>query len=254
MGLHQVVEEESDPWIMLQIEIIHWYRDVPFYMSLHLGNDILHNCMLDSGASANVMPISVMKQLGLDVHRPYGNVCRLDSRSMSIHDVIKDMVVRLIASQDISIIMDIVVVDLPPSYGMLLSRKFSSSLSGTIQMDLSFASIPNPEGRLVRIMREPKKPFHVEKATRQVNRSGRVSPIYYIDDEGQGEDDSNDFLGFCKTLYSLPVVEQPFSLPDLSANDESDYVDVVEEIGDSSENKGKALVFLASHASREQGS
>lgn len=82
---------------------------------------------------------------------------------MPIHGLIKDTVIHLIASPDISTIMDIVVVDLPPLYGMLLSRKFSASLGGTLQMDLTFAFIPNPEGKLVKIWRERKKPVHVEK-------------------------------------------------------------------------------------------
>lgn len=89
-------------------------------MSLHLGSDILHNYVLDSEASTNVMPLNVMRQLELEVHQPYRNVCGLDSRSMLVHGLIKDMVVRLAASPDISTIMDIVVIDLPPSYGMLV--------------------------------------------------------------------------------------------------------------------------------------
>lgn len=69
----QLVEEEQDQPIMLQSEIIHRHRDAPFYMSLHVGDDIFHNCMLDSEASTNVMPLSVMRQLGLNVHKPYRN-------------------------------------------------------------------------------------------------------------------------------------------------------------------------------------
>lgn len=147
------MEEEQDPPIMLQSEIIHWYRDALFYMLLHLGNDIIHICMPNSRASANVMPLSVVRQLGLEVHRPYRNVYGLDSKAMLIHGLIKDVVVHLVASPDISTIMDIVIDDLPPSYGEILPRKFSTSLSGTIQMDLSFVSIPNPGGWLVKILR-----------------------------------------------------------------------------------------------------
>lgn len=61
-------EGEQDPPIVLQSEIINRYKDASFYLSLHMGNDILHNCMLDSWASTNVMPLSVMRQLGLEVH------------------------------------------------------------------------------------------------------------------------------------------------------------------------------------------
>ena len=59
-------EGEKDIPIMLQSEIINrGFKDAPFYPSLHMGNDILHNFMLDSGASTNVTPLSVMRQLGL---------------------------------------------------------------------------------------------------------------------------------------------------------------------------------------------
>ena len=182
MGLSQVAKEESDPPILLQSETIHRYRDAPFHMSLYLCQDILQNCIMEFGVSTNVMPLSVMEQLGLSVHRPYRNVCGLDSRSMPIHGVTKDMVVYLTTCPDISTIMDIVVVDLPPSYGMLLSIKFSASFGGTIQMDLSYASIPNPEGRLVRIMREPKSLIPIEKFSDQGNHSRRVAQVCLIDD------------------------------------------------------------------------
>jgi hypothetical protein len=37
----------------------------PFYISLTAHEHILHNCMLDSGASHNLMPKIVMEKLGL---------------------------------------------------------------------------------------------------------------------------------------------------------------------------------------------
>ena len=39
----------------------------PFYISLNIHDKILHNTMLDSGASHNLMPKVVMEKLGLDV-------------------------------------------------------------------------------------------------------------------------------------------------------------------------------------------
>lgn len=38
--------------------------------------------------------------------------------------------------------MDIVVADIPPCFGMLLSRPWSRKLGGTLQMDMSFFTIP----------------------------------------------------------------------------------------------------------------
>lgn len=155
---------------MLQREIIHRYKDSLFYLLLHMGSDVLHNCTMYSWESMNVMPLSMMRKLRLEVHRPYRNVRGLGSKAMHVHGLIKDMVFHLITSPDINTVMDILFVDLPPTYGMLLSCKFSASLGGTLQMDLSFTSISNHEGHLVKVLREPKKPTHVEKFLKQGNK------------------------------------------------------------------------------------
>jgi hypothetical protein len=39
----------------------------PFYITLNMHDQLLHNCMLDSGASHNVMPKSIMDRLGLKI-------------------------------------------------------------------------------------------------------------------------------------------------------------------------------------------
>ena len=38
-------------------------------------------------------------------------------------------------------VMDVVVVDLPPKYSMLLSRSWGAKLQGTMQMDMTYATI-----------------------------------------------------------------------------------------------------------------
>jgi hypothetical protein len=39
----------------------------PFYTSLNIHDKVLHNCLMDSGASHDVMPKTVMEELGLEV-------------------------------------------------------------------------------------------------------------------------------------------------------------------------------------------
>ena len=41
----------------------------PFYLSLRLHEYILHNAILDSRASHNLMPKAIMEKLGLDITR-----------------------------------------------------------------------------------------------------------------------------------------------------------------------------------------
>jgi hypothetical protein len=54
----------------------------PFYIMLTLFDQLLHKCMLDSGASHNVMPKSIMDKLGLEITRPYGDLYSFDSRKV----------------------------------------------------------------------------------------------------------------------------------------------------------------------------
>ena len=43
----------------------------PFYISLNIHDKILHNCLLDLGASHNLMPKAVMDELGLSITKTY---------------------------------------------------------------------------------------------------------------------------------------------------------------------------------------
>ena len=52
--------------------------------------------------------------------------------------------------------MDIVVADIPSKFGMLLSRSWSKKLGGTLQMDMSYATVPIFGGEFRRLYRETK--------------------------------------------------------------------------------------------------
>ena len=84
--------------------------------------------MLDSGASHNLMPKSLMEKLNLDVTRPYKDLFSFDSTQVKCLGLIKDMCVTLVQYPAKSILMDIVVVDIPPKYGMLLPRSWGAKL------------------------------------------------------------------------------------------------------------------------------
>ena len=54
----------------------------PFYISLNIHDKILHNCLLDSGASHNLRPKAVMDELGLNITKPYHDLISFDSRKV----------------------------------------------------------------------------------------------------------------------------------------------------------------------------
>ena len=67
----------------------------PFYLSLNVHDMVVHNVMLDSGASHNMMPKGVVEILGLEVTRPYKYLYSFDSRKVKCIGLIKYMVVTL---------------------------------------------------------------------------------------------------------------------------------------------------------------
>jgi len=101
---------------------------LPFYVSLHIHDKILHNAMFDSGASHNLMPKAVMEKLNLDVTRPYKDLFSFDSTQVKCLGLIKDLCVSLVQYPNKTILMDVVVADIPPKYGMLLSRSWGAKL------------------------------------------------------------------------------------------------------------------------------
>ena len=55
----------------------------------------LHNNMLDSGASHNLVPKIIMDNLGLDIIGPYTDLFSFDSIKVNCMGLIKDLVVSL---------------------------------------------------------------------------------------------------------------------------------------------------------------
>jgi hypothetical protein len=57
--------------------------------------------------------------------------------------------------------MDILVIDVLDAWGMLLSRDWGANLGGSIQMDLSYATIPTCDNTLVRLNREHERSVRI---------------------------------------------------------------------------------------------
>ena len=88
------------------------------------------------------MPKVVMDELGLNITKPYHDLFSFDSGKVKCLGLIKDLIVSLSQLPSKSIVMDIVVVDISPKFGLLLSRSWSKRLGGTLQMDLTYSIIP----------------------------------------------------------------------------------------------------------------
>jgi hypothetical protein len=114
----------------------------------------MHKCLMDLGASHNLKPKIVKDEIGLEITKNYHDLKSFDSRKVKFLGVIKDLVVTMFQFPMKSVIMDIVVVDVHPKFGMILSRYWIKGLGVTLQMDLSYVTIPMFGGEHRRIYRE----------------------------------------------------------------------------------------------------
>ena len=87
--------------------------------------------------------------------------------------MIKYLVVNLAQIPAKSVVMDIVVADIPARFGMLLSRSWGTKIGGSIKLDLTYATVPVFGGQERRLYRETRFVKMVTKADCSEN-----SPVY----------------------------------------------------------------------------
>jgi ribonuclease HI len=75
-----------------------------------------------------------------------------------------------------SVVMDIVVANVPPNFDMLLSRSWIKKLGGTLHMDLTYATIPAFGGEHRRLYREVQLAYIVSDEADPTNH-----PIFALD-------------------------------------------------------------------------
>jgi hypothetical protein len=102
--------------------------------------------MLDSGALKNVMSLKVMEQLVLRKTRTYGNVCGIDSKKVKVYGLVEDTKVYFLDFPHINLIMNIMVIYVPETWGMILSISWSTSFWGFLSMDITHAHIHMGDG------------------------------------------------------------------------------------------------------------
>ena len=69
--------------------------------------------------------------------------------------MVENVEVRLKEYPEKIVHIDIVVVDVPDVWGMLLSRKFGAMLGGALEMDLTFLQLPLKNGTVGHLLNVP---------------------------------------------------------------------------------------------------
>jgi hypothetical protein len=127
----------------------------PFLLTFEIFNRNVHNCMVDSGASSNVMPLSVCQKINAEVKPSDLKIIQLDRTNVKVIGELKNVLVRLSSNPKVHQIIDIIVVDIPEVYGLFLSRDWSEQLHGYFATDWSHLWLPeNGQPNRIRINRE----------------------------------------------------------------------------------------------------
>jgi len=97
----------------------------PFVLTFEVFNNKLHNCLVDYGASTNVMPYVVCQKLNAQPQKCSTQIVQLDKSTVQVMGELKDVLIRLAFDPSIHQLVDMYVVDIPKSYDMLLKRDLS---------------------------------------------------------------------------------------------------------------------------------
>jgi hypothetical protein len=114
----------------------------PFLLMFEVFNRNLHNCLVDSGASSNVMPLSVCKKLNAIPLKSDKHVIQLDRTQVKVIGELKDVMIRISTHPTFVQVIDIIVVDIPEAYGLLLSRDWSEKINGYFSTDWAHLWLP----------------------------------------------------------------------------------------------------------------
>jgi hypothetical protein len=85
----------------------------PFLLIFEVFNRNLHNCLVDSGTSSNVIPLSICKKLNVVPLKSDKHVIKIDKTQVKIIGEIKDVMIRTATHPKFVQVIDIIVVDIP---------------------------------------------------------------------------------------------------------------------------------------------
>jgi hypothetical protein len=85
----------------------------PFLITFDIFNRNVHNCMVDSGASSNVMPLKVCEKLNVKPEESDIQIIQLDRTRVKVIGELKNVLIRMSSNPKVHQTIDIIVVDIP---------------------------------------------------------------------------------------------------------------------------------------------
>ena len=138
------------------------YKTPTFLLTFEIFNYNVHKRLVDSGASVNVMPLSVCKKINGQPKPSTWQVLQLDRRAVKVIGEMEDVLIHLSANERVCQYSDIAVVDIPDAYGIVLSRDWSARLDGYFASDWSRLWLPHKGSpNQIKVLREPQMKYNV---------------------------------------------------------------------------------------------
>jgi hypothetical protein len=127
----------------------------PFLLTFEFFNRNLHNCLVYFGVSSNIMLLSVYKKLNVVPLKSDKHVIQLDRTQVKVIGELKDVMIRISTHPTFMQVIDIIVVDIPESYGLLLSPGWSEKINGYFSIDWAHLWLPlKGDNNMIKIDRE----------------------------------------------------------------------------------------------------
>jgi len=120
------------------------------------------------------MPLLVMQALGRECTRHYETSeinYAIDSRKVPAYGEIKYFCARITTTPHITTVFTIIVVDLPPTYGVVLGIDMCSMIGGCIMNDGICMMLPHKNGTIVRVPIKVRKHISFKKKENELMRN-----------------------------------------------------------------------------------
>ena len=108
------------------------------------------------------MPLSICKKINCQSAPSQSQIVQLDRSVVKVIGEMKDVLIQLFADPRVFQFIDVMLVDIPEAYGLILSRNWSMKLNGYFATDWSHMWLPyNNTQNQIKIVREPHMTYNV---------------------------------------------------------------------------------------------
>ena len=113
-----------------------------FLLAFDIFNRNVHNCLVDTRASSNMMSYSVCKKLNVEPKMSKTKIIKLDRSHVKVLGELKDVLIHLASNLKVHQTIDIIVLDIPEAYGVIFSKDWSNKLNGYFAIEWCHLWLP----------------------------------------------------------------------------------------------------------------